>query len=180
MKILRWVIKNLGALVTAFILAVIVWVSAVVASDPNEQQLLEHPVQIEIIGQDPSLQIMGDVTRTVSLVLRAPSSVWNTLNNDPQTVRAWVDLSNLGPGSHNVAVQVQITPPLVRIVSQDPVQLNISLDTIVTQVFPVNLIVRGNPPVGTCTICVGKKEIGWQAHFGVVRSLENQNFYRGE
>ena len=39
---------------------------------------------------------------------------------------------------------------------------------------------RGNPPVGTCTICVGKKEIGWQAHFGVVRPLENQLFYRGE
>lgn len=42
------------------------------------------------------------------------------------------------------------------------------------------LLLRGNPPVGTCTICVGKKEIGWQAHFGVVRSLENQSFYRGE
>jgi len=42
------------------------------------------------------------------------------------------------------------------------------------------MMLRGNPPVGTCTICVGKKEIGWQAHFGVVRSLENQNFYRGE
>ena len=39
---------------------------------------------------------------------------------------------------------------------------------------------RGNPPVGTCTICVGKKEIGWQAHFGVVRPLDNQTFYRGE
>ena len=43
-----------------------------------------------------------------------------------------------------------------------------------------NLLLRGNPPVGTCTICVGKKEIGWQAHFGVVRALENQLFYRGE
>lgn len=43
-----------------------------------------------------------------------------------------------------------------------------------------NLMLRGNPPVGTCTICVGKKEIGWQSHFGVVRALDNQNFYRGE
>jgi Ni2+-binding GTPase involved in maturation of urease and hydrogenase len=43
-----------------------------------------------------------------------------------------------------------------------------------------NLLLRGNPPVGTCTICVGKKEIGWQSHFGVVRPLENQVFYRGE
>jgi Ni2+-binding GTPase involved in maturation of urease and hydrogenase len=42
------------------------------------------------------------------------------------------------------------------------------------------LLLRGSPPVGTCTICVGKKEVGWQSHFGVVRSLENQLFYRGE
>jgi len=42
------------------------------------------------------------------------------------------------------------------------------------------LYLRGNPPVGTCTICVGKKEVGWQSHFGVVRALENQVFYRGE
>ena len=43
-----------------------------------------------------------------------------------------------------------------------------------------SMLLRGNPPVGTCTICVGKKEIGWQSHFGVVRALENQTFYRGE
>lgn len=45
---------------------------------------------------------------------------------------------------------------------------------------PPPLFLRGNPPVGTCTICVGKKEIGWQSHFGVVRALDNQLFYRGE
>lgn len=40
---------------------------------------------------------------------------------------------------------------------------------------------RGNPPVGTCTVCVGKKEIGWQQHFGVVRTLESEDiFYKGE
>lgn len=42
------------------------------------------------------------------------------------------------------------------------------------------LMLRGSPPVGTCTICVGKREVGWQAHFGVVRALDNQNFYRGQ
>jgi len=45
---------------------------------------------------------------------------------------------------------------------------------------PDNMLLRGNPPVGTCTVCVGKKEIGWKQHFGVVRALENQSFYRGE
>ncbi len=42
------------------------------------------------------------------------------------------------------------------------------------------LLLRGNPPVGTCTICVGKKEVGWESHFGIVRSLEQPLFYRGE
>lgn len=42
------------------------------------------------------------------------------------------------------------------------------------------MLLRGNPPVGTCTVCVGKKEIGWKSHFGVVRALDNQSFYRGE
>jgi Ni2+-binding GTPase involved in maturation of urease and hydrogenase len=41
-------------------------------------------------------------------------------------------------------------------------------------------MLRGNPPVGTCTICVGKKEIGKEAHFGVMRPLDNDIFYRGE
>lgn len=45
---------------------------------------------------------------------------------------------------------------------------------------PARMSLRGNPPVGTCTICVGKKDVGWQSHFGIVRPLENQVFYRGE
>jgi len=44
--------------------------------------------------------------------------------------------------------------------------------------FP--LFLRGNPPIGTCTICVGKKDIGWKEHFGVVRPLEGDIFYQGE
>jgi hypothetical protein len=42
------------------------------------------------------------------------------------------------------------------------------------------LYLKGNPPIGTCTICVGKKEIGWKQHFGVLRPLEGELFYRGE
>jgi YbbR domain-containing protein len=160
-KILRWLAKNLGTLLTAFILAVIVWVSAVIASDPNEEHTLARQVPIEIIGQDPNLQIMGDVTRDVSLNLRAPASVWNLLNNDQQSVTAKVDLSNLGAGEHNVPVQVQIIPHLVRLISQDPTQITINLDSIATQVFPVNLIVTGNPPVGyqTQTTQLTPKEV---------------------
>lgn len=46
-----------------------------------------------------------------------------------------------------------------------------------------SLMLKGNPPLGTCTICVGKKEIGWQHHFGVIKKLDGQiadYLYRGE
>jgi Ni2+-binding GTPase involved in maturation of urease and hydrogenase len=45
------------------------------------------------------------------------------------------------------------------------------------------LILKGSPPLGTCTICVGKKEIGWTHHFGVVKKLDGpiaESLYRGE
>lgn len=148
MKILRWLGKHIGTLLIAFILAVIVWVSAVIASDPNEEHILARSVPIEIIGQDPGLQIMSEIPQNVTLVLRAPNSVWTQLNNNQEAVSAWVDLSNLGPGVHDVAVQVQITPRLVRLIRQDPESLSINLDSIVSQVFPVTLIVQGEPPVG--------------------------------
>ena len=61
----------------------------------------------------------------------------------------------------------------------------IGIDPLVDRVLATpdageHLLLRGNPPVGTCTICVGKRDVGWQSHFGVVRPLENQVFYRGE
>lgn len=40
---------------------------------------------------------------------------------------------------------------------------------------------RGNPPLGVCTICIGKSNIGWQDHFGIIRRIEDaNNIYRGE
>ncbi len=45
-------------------------------------------------------------------------------------------------------------------------------------VFPMYL--RGNPPVGTCTICAGRKEIGSKNHFGVLRTMDQELFYVGE
>jgi len=37
---------------------------------------------------------------------------------------------------------------------------------------PDHLLLRGSPPIGTCTICAGSKAIGWEHHFGVVRPLD--------
>ncbi len=46
---------------------------------------------------------------------------------------------------------------------------------------PGELELRGLPPLGVCTICIGKKGMGWQNHFGVIRRMDDaDNIYRGE
>ena len=80
--------------------------------------------------------------------------------------------------------RAQDAAPGVRIREVDALH-GIGIDPLVAEVEATpdageHLMLRGYPPVGTCTICVGKKEIGWQSHFGVVRPLENATFYRGE
>jgi Ni2+-binding GTPase involved in maturation of urease and hydrogenase len=43
------------------------------------------------------------------------------------------------------------------------------------------VMLRGSPPLGVCTICIGKKEIGWKNHFGVIRPLDvPEPLYRGD
>ena len=42
------------------------------------------------------------------------------------------------------------------------------------------LLLKGSPPVAVCTICAGKKNIGWEHHFGVLCTLDSDPFYRGE
>jgi Ni2+-binding GTPase involved in maturation of urease and hydrogenase len=80
--------------------------------------------------------------------------------------------------------RIQEVAPEVRVREVNALH-GIGIDPLVEEVLATpdvegQMMLRGNPPVGTCTICVGKKEIGWQAHFGVVRPLDNQLFYRGE
>ena len=145
---LRWLAKNLATLLLAFILALIVWVSAVTSADPNEEHTLGRAIPIEIIGQDPGLQIMGSPDDEVTLTLKAPSSIWSQLNSDPQAVRAWVDLSGLGAGEHVVTVQVQVNLRLVRLIEQEPQTLTVTLEPLVTQSFPLSLVINGQPPTG--------------------------------
>jgi Ni2+-binding GTPase involved in maturation of urease and hydrogenase len=46
---------------------------------------------------------------------------------------------------------------------------------------PEAIRLRGVPPLGVCTVCVGKREIGWQHHFGVVRKLDGTDtIFRGD
>lgn len=145
---IRWLVTNIRTFLWAFIMALAVWVAAVSSADPDEVGAYPNPIPVEIIGQDPSLVIVGNVPDQVEVTLRAPSSVWQRMINDENAIRAILDLSGLSAGEHTLEIKVQISTRPVRLVSQNPRTATVTLEPLATQSYPVELVVTGEPAIG--------------------------------
>jgi YbbR domain-containing protein len=148
MVFIRWLGKNISSLLLSFLLAVLVWVSAVLANDPNQEHLLPQPVVIDFYGKDPGLKIMGEYPTSVELTLMAPQSVWNKLEENPNLITARVDLSAIQAGEYVLPVDVTIQEGLVRLVKQDPEQVQLTLEPLVTKPYSITLTINGTPALG--------------------------------
>ena len=145
---LQRILKYIPTFLTAFVLALAVWISAVTSTDPTEERQFSQPIPIEVIGLDPGLMITNDPPAQLNVVLSAPRSVWNQLSADPSVIRAVVDLSGLEPGNHAVQVQVNINLRPVQIVSYAPRSISVTLERLSTRTVPIDLVTRGEPAVG--------------------------------
>lgn len=147
-EVLRRFLRLLPSLITAFVLALAVWISAVSSSDPLIERTYPDPLPIEIIGQDPGLVITSSIPSSVTVVLSAPQSIWNQLNIETGAVRAFLDLSGLEAGSYSVPVRVQISVRPVRKIAQSPQSITVTLERLASKEFPIRVVTRGSPAVG--------------------------------
>jgi YbbR domain-containing protein len=144
----RWLGRNLSALLLAFLLAVVVWVSAVLSTDPNVEAVYPRSVGLEVLYQDPGYLQVAEIPVAVRLTLNAPQSIWQQLNANQDSVQAWIDLSGLSDGTHVVPVktQVQLTP--VQVVSIEPAEVEVTMEPLITRLFPIQVNVSGDPALG--------------------------------
>lgn len=145
---LRWLGRNLSTLFLAFVLALVVWVSAVLSTDPNVEAVLPRAVALEVVGQDPAYLQVASLPTQVRLTLNAPQSIWNQLNAGQGDVRAWIDLSGLGEGEHVVKVNAQVTLSPVRVVNVEPSEVKVRLEKLTSRLLPVQLNISGDPALG--------------------------------
>lgn len=145
---IRWFASNLSALILSFVLALVVWISAVTASDPNVE--LTRTVPIEIVGQEPDTLMVGSIPTQARVTMRAPSSVWDRMSSVENAVRTWIDLTGLGDGSHVVLVQIYINEVFrpVRLISLNPESVTVTLEEVISKDYMVKLEVKGEPAVG--------------------------------
>jgi YbbR domain-containing protein len=144
----RWLGKNLSTLLLAFLLAVVVWVSAVLSTDPNVEALYPRSVELEVLYQDPGYLQVAKIPATVRLTLNAPQSIWQQLNANQDSVRAWIDLSGLSSGSHIVSVKTQVQMTPVQVVNVEPTEVEVDMQPLVTRLYPVHITVSGDPALG--------------------------------
>jgi YbbR domain-containing protein len=144
----RWISENYRTFLWAFALSISVWVAAVTSADPDETRTLSSPVPVQVIGQDPGLVVSSDIPAEVEVTLRAPHSVWEIIDADPQIVQVILDMSGLSSGVHSLDLQLQVDARPVQIVSVAPRTITFDLEALATQTFSVDLSLTGETAIG--------------------------------
>ena len=143
---LRWLRENLGSPVLAFVMAVMVWASAVNAADPAQERLFPVPIDIDFSALSSDLVIVGQVATQGQVTVRAPRSVWDQLTS--QDIHLEADLGNLGAGQHQVTLTSRVDLRPARVTSVEPRNLVLTLELVASRNVPVQVRTLGTPAVG--------------------------------
>ncbi len=103
----RWrrFVEQLNTLGLSILLGVIVWFIAINQENPIVQAPYSERLPVTVRGLPENLLPIQDLSReTVQVVLQAPRESWDNLESSDFT--AYIDLSGLEPGVHDVEVAV--------------------------------------------------------------------------
>lgn len=172
-------IKNLSSFLLALFLAIIVWVMAVNATSRIEDRIFpEVGLPIELENIPPGLVPLSGEGQRVRLHIRAPAESWVRL--EPSDFRAWLDLSGLEPGLHQLEVHVEQARPVdpqVRILRRLPDRVTVRLDEVVTRTVPIEVNVSDRQDVAysyeVLTPTVSPPEVDIRGPSSLVNQVES-------
>ena len=150
LALINWLGRSLGILLLAFALALIVWFFAVINANPSMDCEAPREIPLEILGQDTNLLILSDIPVTIDILLRAPSSLCDLMNEETGSILASIDLSGLGEGQHNVPVNVPIPEKYspVRLLDKSLETVSVTLEAFQMRDLPLNIEITGEPAPG--------------------------------
>lgn len=142
-----YLIPDVATLLLAIVLALAVWWIAIDQENPLMVQDFGERVPISVLGLGEDLVVVEDLSsEAVRLRLRAPRNSWEDLTLSD--FRATIDLTGLGPGEHDVPVQVKSLDPQVGIVDIQRSQLRVTLDTLTVKEVPVQAEIMDSTAFG--------------------------------
>jgi len=144
----RWLRESFSSLSLAFFLSVIVWVSAVLSSDPTVTRSIPQPVPLEIEGLSTELTILDSLPETVNVTLRTPQSIWDRILIQPNLVHAWLDLSDISEGEYELPVKVRVGVTPYHVVRVVPDEVVVRLEKVEIKTLEVTMAILGEPALG--------------------------------
>lgn len=127
--------QQVGSLLLALLLGVVVWVNATYEADPPRQDVFGTPVPIQALNLDKTLVVTNNPAKVTSVEIRAFTSSWQRLS--AASFRATADLGGLGPGIHQVPVMVTCVDETVDIIGARPDTLYVELEPVVQRTMTV-------------------------------------------
>lgn len=145
LKVSEWVSMAVVSLILAFIF----WAVATEAEDPMVSQAYPSPISVEVRDRPEEMIAYGLDIDAVTVVLRAPESLWQSLLRvQTDVVEAYVDLSDVEQGTVTVPVQVEVNRQPVQVVSITPSQVSLNLEPVAEKDVPVDVNVQGAAALG--------------------------------
>ena len=142
----RWLLNNVGTLLLAALLALVVWASAVNAADPAEERTFADGTTIEYSGLSDGLVVLGTPPGDATVVVRAPRSILDQLAT--QEIHVLADLEGLSAGQHQIALTGSIDRQPARLLSIEPTTVILQIEALATRNVPVQVRTIGTPAVG--------------------------------
>ena len=143
MKIINIIFRNWLAKIVCVLLAIIFWVYVGIGQTKTANFPGGIPLQINNVPQ--GLVAITDSSRiTVKVV--ADTEIWKKLSAD--SFNAYVDLTGLSEGTHEVKVNVSVNVVNVQVVETDPSKILISLEPRIEKEVPVSVLISGKAGAG--------------------------------
>jgi len=143
---IKWILNNLGSLIIAIALAVLVWIVAEQEAYPNIERVFPTPVAIVEQNMPAGMIAYGESTRSVRVTFNAPQSSLDVLTLD--RVAATIDLSQQPSGTLELPVRVTVADRLVQPIKIEPAIVKLSLEPLAEAKEPVTINVVGEPALG--------------------------------
>ncbi|MEJ2148541.1 MAG: CdaR family protein [Chloroflexota bacterium] len=144
-QIAGWITSNIGTLLLSLVLSITVWIGANQSLDPVEAGELSNPVAINVEGLGSDLQIVNNYPTTTTVQLRAQRDTW--LSISPEDILVTADLTGLGPGVHQVPLQVEIATRAT-LLAANPSNIQVEIEEVRERSLPVHLSMTGEPVTG--------------------------------
>ncbi len=168
MKIMRWLGSHLTSLILSLLLALVVWFSAVTSVNPSTEA--EFILPLKVVQQASDIAIEEDLPDFINITLLAPESIIQQLQED-NPLFAFIDLTGISAGTYLFTVQIDIPDHIkpIRVLEQNPEQLELRVSNLITKVLPVSIQIKGKPAIGYQT-----SGLTWDGNEITVKGRENR------